>query len=164
MRYIQRQVAVAAYSPLGNRPPPRQPTVPYQLHASDTPAQFLLPLVLAWLVWIPKSTHRERIEERADFRLQPIGDPDGPRSMRSTEPGGPRRALERPWWLIGTPFRCRRLSNSRWLTLSARRRSGTCRGTPWLPAGPSGPQLYVLRRYGAEQLVAWAMWLVPRRR
>jgi 2,5-diketo-D-gluconate reductase A len=96
----QRGVAIEAYSPLGTG-----------RHLSDarvrqiaervgrTPAQVLLRwCVQHELVVIPKSTHRERIEENAqifDFTLS--GD-DMAALDALDETGGTDRALERPWW------------------------------------------------------------------
>jgi diketogulonate reductase-like aldo/keto reductase len=93
-------VAVEAYSPLGTGRHLSSRTVGLVAErAGRTPAQVLLRwCVQHELVVIPKSTHRERIEENAqifDFTLsiEDMADLDG-----SDETGGSGRALERPWW------------------------------------------------------------------
>ena len=96
----QRGVVLEAYSPLGTGRHLGNETV--QLVADRvgrTPAQVLL----RWCIQrdvpvIPKSTHRERIEENADlFSFQLSG-----QDMRDLdaldETAGTDRALEHPWW------------------------------------------------------------------
>jgi diketogulonate reductase-like aldo/keto reductase len=93
-------VAGEAYSPLGTGRHLSSRTVRLVAErAGRTPAQVLLRwCVQHELVVIPKSTHRERIEENArifDFTLstEDMADLDG-----SDETGATGRALERPWW------------------------------------------------------------------
>jgi len=93
-------VAVEAYSPLGTGRHLGNKTVKLVAQrVGRTPAQVLLRWCLQReLVAIPKSTHRERIEENSqifDFSLssQDMTDLDG-----CDKTGGTDRALERPWW------------------------------------------------------------------
>jgi 2,5-diketo-D-gluconate reductase A len=96
----KRGIAVEAYSPLGTG-----------RHVSDervgriaervgrTPAQVLLRwCVQRDLVVIPKSTHRERIEENAQIFDFALSDEDMAELDALDETGGTDRALERPWW------------------------------------------------------------------
>jgi diketogulonate reductase-like aldo/keto reductase len=96
----ERNVALEAYSPLGTG-----------RHLSDervrriaervgrTPAQVLLRwCVQLDLVVIPKSTHRERIEENAQIFDFTLSDEDVAALDALDETGGTDRALERPWW------------------------------------------------------------------
>jgi diketogulonate reductase-like aldo/keto reductase len=96
----ERNVTVEAYSPLGTG-----------RHLSDervrriaesvgrTPAQVLLRwCVQRDLVVIPKSTHRERIEENAQIFDFTLSDGDMAALDALDETGGTERALERPWW------------------------------------------------------------------
>jgi diketogulonate reductase-like aldo/keto reductase len=50
------------------------------------------------LVVIPKSTHRERIEENARIFDFSLGDDDMAALDELDETGGTGRALERKWW------------------------------------------------------------------
>jgi diketogulonate reductase-like aldo/keto reductase len=96
----EREVAVEAYSPLGTGRHLADARV-QQLAArvGRTPAQVLLRWCLQRdLVVIPKSTHRERIEENArsfDFTLS---DEDMAALGALDETGGTDRPLERRWW------------------------------------------------------------------
>ena len=96
----ERAVALEAYSPLGTG-----------RHLSDghvgaiaervgrTPAQVLLRwCVQRELVVIPKSTHRERIEQNAQIFDFALSDEDMTALDALDETGGTDRALERPWW------------------------------------------------------------------
>ena len=96
----QRKVALEAYSPLGTG-----------RHLSDervrqiadsvgrTPAQVLLRwCVQQDLVVIPKSTHRDRIEENAQIFDFALSDADIAALDALDETEGAERALERPWW------------------------------------------------------------------
>ena len=96
----ERGVALEAYSPLGTGQ-----------HLSDervrriaervgrTPAQVLLRwCVQLDLVVIPKSTHRERIEENAQIFDFALSDEDIAALDALNETDGSDRALERKWW------------------------------------------------------------------
>jgi 2,5-diketo-D-gluconate reductase A len=96
----QRGIALEAYSPLGTgRHLTSDAVVRIARRHGRTPAQVLL----RWCVErgipvIPKSTHRERIDENAqlfDFRLS-NDDIDELDTLDRT--GGTGRALERTWW------------------------------------------------------------------
>jgi diketogulonate reductase-like aldo/keto reductase len=93
-------VALEAYSPLGRG-----------RHLSDdrvrrlaqrvgrTPAQVLLRWCIQRdLVVIPKSTHRERIEENARITEFTLSDEDMAALDALDQTGGTGRALERTWW------------------------------------------------------------------
>jgi 2,5-diketo-D-gluconate reductase A len=96
----QRNIVVEAYSPLGTGRHLSNQTVK-RIAASNarTPAQVLLRWSLQHdLVVIPKSTHRERIEENAlifDFSLS---DEDMAALDALDRTSATDRALERPWW------------------------------------------------------------------
>ncbi len=96
----QRDIALEAYSPLGTGRHLGDATVKRIAdRVGRTPAQVLLRWALQHEVpVIPKSTHRERIEENAqifDFTLsaQDMSELD---ALDTT--GGTDRALERKWW------------------------------------------------------------------
>ena len=64
-----------------------------------TPAQVLLRWSLQHdLVVIPKSTHRERIEENAQIFDFTLSDQDMSALDTLDRTDGTGRALERPWW------------------------------------------------------------------
>jgi 2,5-diketo-D-gluconate reductase A len=95
-----RDVALEAYSPLGTgRHLSDERVRQIAERVGRTPAQVLLRwCVQRDLVVIPKSTHRERIEENAqifDFTLS--GD-DMAALDALDETGGTEEALERKWW------------------------------------------------------------------
>ncbi len=96
----QRRVAVEAYSPLGTGRHLGNETVKrFASRIGRTPAQVLLRWCIQRnLIVIPKSTHRNRIEENSrvfDFTLSDgdMGELDG-----LDETGGTDRALEDKWW------------------------------------------------------------------
>jgi diketogulonate reductase-like aldo/keto reductase len=96
----QRSVALEAYSPLGTGRNLEQESVKrIAQRAGRTPAQVLLRWCLQHeLPVIPKSTHRERLEENAqvfDFKLS---DEDMAELDALDETGGTDQALERKWW------------------------------------------------------------------
>ena len=96
----EHKVALEAYSPLGTGRHLSDERVRQMAQGvGKTPAQVLLRwCVQRDLVVIPKSTHRERIDENAqifDFTLSPeqMAELDA-----LDETGGTDRALERGWW------------------------------------------------------------------
>ena len=96
----EHKVALEAYSPLGTgRHLSDERVRQLAERVGKTPAQVLLRwCVQRDLVVIPKSTHRERIDENAqifDFTLSPeqMGELDA-----LDDTGGTDRALERGWW------------------------------------------------------------------
>jgi 2,5-diketo-D-gluconate reductase A len=96
----RHDVALEAYSPLGTgRHLGDEAVNRIAERLERTPAQVLLRWCLEReLPVIPKSTHRERIEENAqifDFKLSPE-DIDALDALDET--GGADRALERKWW------------------------------------------------------------------
>jgi diketogulonate reductase-like aldo/keto reductase len=96
----ERNVVLEAYSPLGTgKYLSDRRIVEVAERVGRTPAQVLLRWCLERNVpVIPKSTHRERIEENAaifDFQLS---DEDMSTLDALDETGGTGRALERRWW------------------------------------------------------------------
>jgi len=96
----QRSVAVEAYSPLGTGRHLANETVKrLAARVGHTPAQVLLRWCLQRnLIVIPKSTHRNRIEENSrvfDFTLSAA---DMAELDLLDETGGTDRALEDKWW------------------------------------------------------------------
>jgi 2,5-diketo-D-gluconate reductase A len=96
----ERNVALEAYSPLGTG---RHLSDGQVLQVADrvgrTPAQVLLRwCVQRGLVVIPKSTHRERIEENARIFDFTLSDEDMAALDALDATGGTERALERLWW------------------------------------------------------------------
>ncbi|SNY24913.1 aldo/keto reductase [Paractinoplanes atraurantiacus] len=96
----RRGVALEAYSPLGTGRHLRDRQVAgIAERLGRTPAQVLIRwAVQRGLIVLPKSTHRERIEQNAqvfDFALAPadVAALDG-----LDHTGGTDQALERPWW------------------------------------------------------------------
>ena len=96
----EHNVALEAYSPLGTG-----------RHLSDTRVQQIAQrvwrtpaqLLLRWcvqrdLVVIPKSTHRDRIEENAQIVDFTLSDDEMAALDALDETGGTDRALERRWW------------------------------------------------------------------
>ena len=93
-------VALEAYSPLGTGRHLDNETVRLVAdRVGRTPAQVLL----RWCIQrdalvIPKSTHRERIEENADIFSFQLSDEDMGALDALDETGGTDRAVEHPWW------------------------------------------------------------------
>jgi len=93
-------IALEAYSPLGTGGHLRDETVnDLAQRLGRTPAQVLL----RWCVQrdlpvIPKSTHRERIEENAQIFDFVLSDEDMATLDALDETGGTGEALERKWW------------------------------------------------------------------
>jgi diketogulonate reductase-like aldo/keto reductase len=96
----QHDVALEAYSPLGTGRHLSNETVnQVAQRAGRTPAQVLLRWCLQHdLPVIPKSTHRERIEENAAIFDFTLSDEDIAELVQLDETGGTDRALERKWW------------------------------------------------------------------
>jgi 2,5-diketo-D-gluconate reductase A len=96
----RHDVALEAYSPLGTG----KHLSDERVHAvaervGRTPAQVLLRwCVQRDLVVIPKSTHRERIEENAQIFDFTLSDEDMAALDALDETGGTDRALESKWW------------------------------------------------------------------
>jgi diketogulonate reductase-like aldo/keto reductase len=96
----RRSVALAAYSPLGTGRHLSNETVrEVAQRLGRAPAQVLL----RWCVQrdvpvIPKSTHRERIEENADIFSFQLSDEDMRELDALDETAGTDRALEHAWW------------------------------------------------------------------
>ena len=95
-----RGVAIEAYSPLGTGRHLSDETVErVARRVGRTPAQVLLRWCLQHeLVVIPKSTHRDRLEENARVFDFTLADEDMAELETSDETAGTGRALERPWW------------------------------------------------------------------
>jgi 2,5-diketo-D-gluconate reductase A len=96
----ERQIVLEAYSPLGTGSLLGDETVRQVAERSGrTPAQVLIRwCIQKGLPTIPKSTHRERLEENArvfDFELS---DEDMAELDALDETRGTDRALERKWW------------------------------------------------------------------
>jgi diketogulonate reductase-like aldo/keto reductase len=96
----ERDVALEAYSPLGTgRHVSDERVGEIAARVGRTPAQVLLRwCVQRDLVVIPKSTHRERIEENAQIFDFTLSDEDMAALDALDETGGTDRALERKWW------------------------------------------------------------------
>jgi diketogulonate reductase-like aldo/keto reductase len=96
----QRDVALEAYSPLGTgRHLNNKAIRRVAERAGRTPAQVLLRwCVQHGLPVIPKSTHRERIDENADIFSFVLSDEDMAALDALDETKGTDRALERNWW------------------------------------------------------------------
>jgi diketogulonate reductase-like aldo/keto reductase len=96
----QHDVALEAYSPLGTgRHLADERVRQIAERVGRTPAQVLLRwCVQRELVVIPKSTHRDRIEENAQIFDFTLSDEDLAALDALDETGGTDRALERPWW------------------------------------------------------------------
>jgi diketogulonate reductase-like aldo/keto reductase len=96
----QRDIIVEAYSPLGTGRHLNNQTVQrIAAHVGRTPAQVLLRWCLQRdLVVIPKSTHRERIEENAQIFDFTLSDQDMAALDALDRTSGTDSALERTWW------------------------------------------------------------------
>jgi 2,5-diketo-D-gluconate reductase A len=96
----ERDVALEAYSPLGTgRHLSDAGVQQIAERAGRTPAQVLLRwCVQRELIVIPKSTHRERIEENAQIFDFALSDEDMAALDALDETGGTDIALERKWW------------------------------------------------------------------
>jgi 2,5-diketo-D-gluconate reductase A len=96
----ERDVALEAYSPLGTGKHLSDERVQQVAErVGRTPAQVLLRwCVQRELVVIPKSTHRERIEENAQIFDFALSDADMAALDELDETGGTDAALERKWW------------------------------------------------------------------
>jgi diketogulonate reductase-like aldo/keto reductase len=96
----QRGVALEAYSPLGTgRHLSAKAVKRIAQRVGRTPAQVLLRWCLQHdLPVIPKSTHRERLEENARVFDFTLSDEDVAELDALDETGGTDQALERKWW------------------------------------------------------------------
>ena len=96
----QHDAALEAYSPLGTgRHLSDERVVQVAERVGRTPAQVLLRwCVQRDLVVIPKSTHRDRIEENAQIFDFTLSDENVAALDALDQTGGTDRALERPWW------------------------------------------------------------------
>jgi diketogulonate reductase-like aldo/keto reductase len=96
----QRQVVVEAYSPLGTgRHLGDQAVADIADRLGRTPAQILIRWALQHqLVVLPKSTHRERIEQNAQVFDFTLSHEDTAALDRLDRTGGTDEALERKWW------------------------------------------------------------------
>ncbi|MGZ4250665.1 MAG: aldo/keto reductase [Solirubrobacteraceae bacterium] len=96
----ERGVAVEAYSPLGTGRHLGDPTVAkIAERVGRTPAQVLLRwCIQRHTIVLPKSTHRERIEENAQIFDFVLPDEDLAELDALDQTGGTDRARERKWW------------------------------------------------------------------
>lgn len=96
----ERRVAVEAYSPLGTGRHLGNKTVKRMAsRIGRTPAQVLLRWCVQHnLIVIPKSTHRDRIEENARIFDFTLSDEDMAELDALDETGGTDGALESKWW------------------------------------------------------------------
>jgi diketogulonate reductase-like aldo/keto reductase len=96
----ERNIALEAYSPLGTgRHLSDQRVRELAERVGRTPAQVLLRwCVQRDLVVIPKSTHRDRIEENGRLFDFALSDEDMAALDALDETGGTDRGLERKWW------------------------------------------------------------------
>jgi 2,5-diketo-D-gluconate reductase A len=96
----QRGVALEAYSPLGTG---RHISDEAVKAVADRVGRTSAQVLLRWCVQrgvpvIPKSTHRERIEENAQIFDFTLSDQDLAELDALDQTGGTARALERKWW------------------------------------------------------------------
>ena len=96
----QRQIVLDAYSPLGTgRHLDDQTVGEIAARLGRTPAQVLIRWCLQRdLVVLPKSTHRERIEENVQVFDFMLSDEDMTALDALDRTGGTDQALERKWW------------------------------------------------------------------
>ena len=96
----ERGIALEAYSPLGTGRHLGDETVGrVAQRVGRTPSQVLLRWCIQRdIVVIPKSTHRERIEENGQIFDFVLSDEDVAELDRLDETGGTGLALERKWW------------------------------------------------------------------
>ena len=96
----KRDVAVEAYSPLGTgRHLSHRAVHAVAQRVGRTPAQVLLRWGLQrGLIVLPKSTHRERIEENSQIFDFALSDQDVAELDACDGTAGTDRALERKWW------------------------------------------------------------------
>jgi 2,5-diketo-D-gluconate reductase A len=96
----ERQIVLEAYSPLGTGSLLGDETVRQVAERSGrTPAQVLIRwCIQKGLPTIPKSTHRERLEENAQVFDFELSDEDMAELDALDETRGTDRALERKWW------------------------------------------------------------------
>jgi 2,5-diketo-D-gluconate reductase A len=97
---IERRVALEAYSPLGTgRHLSNRTVAEIAERLGRTPAQVLLRWGLQrQAIVLPKSTHKERIEENARIFDFVLSDDDMTTLDALDRTGGTDRALERKWW------------------------------------------------------------------
>jgi diketogulonate reductase-like aldo/keto reductase len=97
---VERRVVLEAYSPLGTGRHLSHPTVTeIAAQAGRTPAQVLLRwCVQRDTVVIPKSTHRERIEENGQLFDFALSDQDVAALDGLDRTGGTDQAREQKWW------------------------------------------------------------------
>ena len=93
-------IAIEAYSPLGTGSHLGDPQVrEIAERLGRTPAQVLIRWALQRrLVVLPKSTHRERIQQNAQVFDVELSDDDMATLDGLDRTGGTDRALEHPWW------------------------------------------------------------------
>jgi diketogulonate reductase-like aldo/keto reductase len=96
----ERRVALEAYSPLGTgRHLSNRTVAEIAARVGRTPAQVLLRWGLQrQAIVLPKSTHKERIEENARIFDFVLSDDDMTTLDALDRTGGTERALERKWW------------------------------------------------------------------
>jgi diketogulonate reductase-like aldo/keto reductase len=97
---VERHVVLEAYSPLGTGRHVSNPAVAkIAARVGRTPAQVLLRwCIQRHTVVIPKSTHRERIEENAQLFEFALSDDDMAALDALDRTGGTDRAREQKWW------------------------------------------------------------------
>jgi 2,5-diketo-D-gluconate reductase A len=96
----ERGIAIEAYSPLGTGEHLGDPTVgAVAERVGRTPAQVLIRwCIQRGTIVLPKSTHRERIEQNAQVFDFELSDEDMAELDGLDRTGGTDAALESPWW------------------------------------------------------------------